>query len=411
MRNVFLASTTALVLLVLSACGGAAAPDPAVIQQAVEQTVAALPAPEAPEAPAAPEPDPAAIQQAVEQTVAALPAPEAPAEPAAPTEPAAPAPETGESRLDTVLARGNLICGVNGGLAGFSNLEADGTFSGFDADFCRVVATALFNDPEAVEFVPLSAQERFTAVQAGTVDVLFRNSTWTTSRDSSVFMDFGPTIFYDGQGIMVRSDIDVAALEDLADATICVQSGTTTELNLTDQFRTRGIEFTPLVFEDIDATYTAYDEGQCDAVTSDRSQLIARRTTLAEPDAHIILDAVLSKEPLGPAVAQNDSRWKDVVDWSVFATMQAEELGLTSENVAEGLNSENPDVRRLLGVEGDLGVGLGLENDFALNIISNVGNYGEIYNRNLGPDTPFDLARGPNALWTEGGLLYSPPFR
>lgn len=330
-------------------------------------------------------------------------------------EPAGPAAETGAeeggSLLQTVLERGNLICGVNGGLAGFSNLEADGTYSGFDADFCRVVAAALFNDPDAVEFVPLSAQERFTAVQAGTVDVLFRNTTWTLSRDTTVFMDFGPTIFYDGQGIMVLAELEAETLTDLEGATICVQSGTTTELNLTDQFRALEIEFSPLVFEDIDASYTAYDEGSCDAVTSDRSQLIARRTTLTSPEDHVILDVVMSKEPLGPAVAQNDSQWNDVIDWSVFATIQAEEFGITSENVEEFLESDNPGIQRFLGVDSDLGEGLGLENDFVVNIISNVGNYGEIYERNLGPDTPFNLERGPNALWTEGGLMYSPPFR
>ncbi|NJK80994.1 MAG: amino acid ABC transporter substrate-binding protein [Chloroflexaceae bacterium] len=375
MKRITFAALTAVLLLMLAACGGqAAAPDPAAIQEAVDATVAAMPAPEAPAA-------------------------------------EAPAAQAGESRLDTILARGNLICGVNGGLAGFSNLEPDGSYSGFDADFCRAVAVALFNDPEAVEFVPLSTQERFTAVQAGTVDVLFRNTTWTLSRDSSVFMDFGPTTFYDGQAIMTTVDLDIAELEGLDAATICVQSGTTTELNLTDQFRARGINFEPLVFEDIDATYTAYNEGSCDAVTSDRSQLVARRTTLADPDAHVILDTVLSKEPLGPAVAQNDSRWSDVVEWTVYATIQAEELGINSANIQEFLESENPEVRRLLGAEGDLGVGVGLDNAFAVNIISSVGNYGEIYNRNLGPDTPFNLERGQNALWTEGGLMYAPPFR
>jgi general L-amino acid transport system substrate-binding protein len=323
----------------------------------------------------------------------------------------APAADTEGSRLETVLERGNLICGVNGGLAGFSVQEADGTFTGFDVDFCRAVAAALFDDPEAVEFVPLSAQERFTAVQAGTVDVLFRNTTWTLSRDTSVFMDFGPTIFYDGQGIMVLEELGIEALEDLNGATICVQSGTTTELNLTDQFRARGIEFEPLVFEEIDATYAAYDEGNCDAVTSDRSQLIARRTTLSDPEAHNIIDVVISKEPLGPAVSQGDSQWKDVVDWTVFATIQAEELGINSENIEEFMDSENPNVRRFLGLEGDLGTGLGLTNEFALNVVEGVGNYAEIYNRNLGPETPFDLDRGQNSIWTEGGLLYSPPFR
>jgi general L-amino acid transport system substrate-binding protein len=310
-----------------------------------------------------------------------------------------------------VIDRGTLICGVNGGLPGFSNLESSGEFSGFDADFCRVVAAAVFGDPTKVEFRPLSAQERFTAVQSGEVDVLFRNTTWTLSRDTSVGMDFGPTTFYDGQGIMVRSELGAAALEDLEGGTICVQSGTTTELNLTDQFRARGITFTPVVFEEIDPTYQAYDEGRCDAVTSDRSQLIARRTTLQAPDDHQILDVVISKEPLGPAVAQGDSQWRDVVSWAVYTTVAAEEFGITTANLQEFVASENPDIRRFLGSEGELGAGLGLSNDFAQKIIGGVGNYGEIYNRNLGPDTPFNLDRGPNNIWTEGGLMYAPPFR
>ncbi len=389
-RQIF-TMVTAIFILVAVACGGQQAGPPA--------TPAAAEPTEAPVAQEATE-EPEATEEEAEPTE----------EPEA-TEEEAPTQSTRGSRLETVLARGNLICGVNGGLPGFSVQEADGSFTGLDADFCRVVAAALFGDPEAVEFVPLSAQERFTAVQTGAVDVLFRNTTWSLSRDSSVFLDFGPTIFYDGQGVMVREELGIAALEDLADATICVQSGTTTELNLTDQFRSRGINFTPLVFEEIDATYAAYDEERCDAVTSDRSQLIARRTTLAEPDTHVILEDVISKEPLGPAVAQNDSQWKDVIDWSVYATIQAEEFGIDSTNIEEFQGSENPDIRRFLGIEGDLGVGMGLENDFAVQIIQNVGNYGEIYNRNLGPETPFDLDRGLNALWTDGGLLYSPPFR
>lgn len=366
------------------------------------------------------EPTEPAEEAVTEETVAEAESPEAPA----PTEEEAPTAEPAETAspaggtaaqpgglLQTVIDRGTLICGVNGGLPGFSNLEPDGTYSGFDADFCRVVAAAVLGDPEAVEFRPLSTQERFTAVQTGEVDVLFRNTTWTISRDSSVGMDFGPTTFYDGQGIMVREELGVAALEDLEGATICVQSGTTTELNLTDQFRARGITFEPVVFEEIDPTYAAYDEGRCDAVTSDRSQLISRRTTMQNPDEHAILDVVLSKEPLGPAVAQGDSQWRDVVIWSVFATIQAEEFGIDSTNIQEFVDSENPDIRRFLGAEGDLGTGIGLDNDFTVRIIENVGNYAEIYNRNLGPDTPFNLDRGQNALWTEGGLMYSPPFR
>ncbi|MCG8352722.1 MAG: transporter substrate-binding domain-containing protein [Chloroflexales bacterium] len=318
-------------------------------------------------------------------------------------------PATG--RLGTVIDRGSLICGVNGGLPGFSNLDPDGTFSGFDVDFCRVVAAAALGDPEAVEFRPLSAQERFTAVQTGEVDVLFRNTTWTLNRDSAVGMDFGPTTFYDGQGIMALASLNATQLEDLVGATVCVQTGTTTELNLTDQFRARNIEFDPLVFSDIDATYAAYDEGRCDAVTSDRSQLVSRRTTLQNPGDHVILDAVLSKEPLSPAVAQGDSQWRDVVSWAIYATIQAEEFGINSGNIGDFLATENPDIQRFLGIDAEFGKDLGVANDFVVKIIEGVGNYGEIYDRNLGPGTVFDLDRGPNGVWTNDGLLYSPPFR
>ncbi|MFO7167069.1 MAG: amino acid ABC transporter substrate-binding protein [Chloroflexota bacterium] len=383
--------------LVLAACSsGQPAAEPTAAP--AEPTAAAA---EPTAAPAEPTAAPAEPTQAAEAPTSA-PAGQAPTP--------APAPAAG-GRLQAVKDRGTLICGVNGGLPGFSNLEANGEYTGFDADFCRVVAAAVLGDAQAVEFRPLSTQERFTAVQSGEVDVLFRNTTWTISRDSSVGMDFGPTTFYDGQGIMVRRDLNATTLEDLDGGTICVQSGTTTELNLTDQFRARGISFTPVVFEEIDPTYQAYDEGRCDAVTSDRSQLIARRTTMQNPDEHVILDVVISKEPLGPAVAQGDSQWRDVVTWAVYATIAAEEFGINSGNVQEFLSSENPDIRRFLGVEGDLGPGIGLDPDFTVNIIEGVGNYGEIYDRNLGPNTPFNLERGPNALWTEGGLMYAPPFR
>jgi general L-amino acid transport system substrate-binding protein len=323
---------------------------------------------------------------------------------------ATPAPVTGE-RLAAVQENGTLVCGVNGSLPGFSFLEEDGTNTGFDADFCRAVAAAVLGDPEAVEFRALTADARGPALQTGEVDVLIRNTTWSVTRDTTWGL-FAPTTFYDGQAIMVNADLGASTIEDLAGATICVQSGTTTELNLTDRMRELGIEYTPNVFADIDPTYAAYEEGACDAVTSDRSQLVSRRTAFADPDAHVILDDVLSKEPLGPVVPLGDDQWFNVVKWTVFATIEAEELGITSENVQEMADtSENPVVRRLLGVEGDLAPLLGLENDWVINVISAVGNYGEIYDRNLGPDTAFALERGLNALWTEGGLLYAPPYR
>jgi general L-amino acid transport system substrate-binding protein len=300
---------------------------------------------------------------------------------------------------------------VNGGLPGFSFLdEATGQFSGFDADFCRALAVAVFGDPEAVEFRPLSTTERGTALQSGEIDVLIRNTTWTISRDAQ-WGDFGPTTFYDGQGMMVHAELGAATLEDLEGATICVQAGTTTELNMTDQMRALGVEFEPVVFDEIDPTYTSYDEGRCDAVTSDKSQLAARRTVFANPADHVIMDVTMSKEPLGPVIPHGDARWFDIVKWTVYATMEAEEQGISSENIDEFTTSEDPEVRRLLGAEGELGQELGLANDFVANIIREVGNYGEIFDRNLGPETPFQMERGLNDLWINGGLLYAPPFR
>lgn len=340
---------------------------------------------------------------------------QAPTEPAgAATEPpAAPqAPGFGET-LQTVQARGNLICAVNGQLPGFSFLNPDGTYSGFDVDFCRAVAAAIFGDPEAVEFRSTTTQERFTVLQTGEVDLLIRNTTWTLARDTELGLNFTGTTFYDGQGIMVPADSGITSLADLEGGTICVQRGTTTELNLADAMATEGVSYTPAAFDDVNATYGAYAEGRCDAATSDKSQLSSvARGVLPDPDAHVILDVTLSKEPLGPAVRHGDDQWFDIVQWTVFATIAAEEYGITSENVMEMVDSsDNPEVLRLLGVEGELGSRLGLSNDFAVNVISAVGNYGEIYDRNLGEGTPTFIPRGLNSLYTDGGLLYSPPFR
>ena len=324
------------------------------------------------------------------------------------SEEATPAPPPADGRLAAVQARGTLICGVNGSLPGFSFLDESGENTGFDADYCRALAAAVLGDPDAVEFRALSTDQRGPALQTGEVDVLIRNTTWTVSRDTSWGL-FAPTTFYDGQAIMVHSDVGATSLEDLDGATICVQSGTTTELNLTDQFRALGIDFEPQVFADIDPTYAAYEENRCDAVTSDRSQLVARRTAFANPEEHDILDAVMSKEPLGPVAPLGDDQWFNIVSWVVFATIEAEEQGITSDNVEEMVGSDNPVVARLLGSDGDLG--LGLEPDWVVTMIGAVGNYGEIYDRNLGPGTPFDLERGLNSLWSDGGLLYAPPYR
>lgn len=316
-----------------------------------------------------------------------------------------------KSRLDTIKSRGKLICGVSGELPGFSFVGADGKYAGLDVDVCRAIAAAIFDNPDAVEFRNLNAKERFTAVQTGEVDILSRNTSWTVSRDTSVGLEFAPVVFYDGQGIMVRKDSNIKTLKDLQGKAICTQTGTTNEQNLADQMRKLGITYKPVVFEDINTAYATYAEGRCQAVTSDRSQLLSRRTTLPQPNNHVILDTVLSKEPLAPAVANGDSRWFDVVKWTVYALVNAEELGINSKNLAQFETSKDPDINRFLGKEGNLGQGLGLTNDFAVRIIKNVGNYGEIYNRYLGPGTPFNLPRGQNNLWKKGGLLYSPPFR
>ncbi|MGH2544842.1 MAG: ABC transporter substrate-binding protein, partial [Ardenticatenaceae bacterium] len=249
------------------------------------------------------------------------------------------------------------------------------------------------------------------AVQTGEVDVLIRNTTHTLSRDSGVGLDFAATTFYDGQGMMVRKDSGIETLEDMNGATVCVQTGTTTELNLESQFRARELEYEPLVFQENDQTVAAYDEGQCDGFTTDKSGLVSSQTKLANPDDHKILDVTMSKEPLGPSYLQGDPQFGDIVKWVVWGTFQAEEFGITSENVDDMLNNEDPEIRRFLGVEGDLGQQLGISADFMVLVIRAVGNYAEIYDRNLGPDTPFDLPRGLNQLYTEGGLLYSPPFR
>jgi len=314
--------------------------------------------------------------------------------------------------LETVTARGNLICGVNSQVPGFGYVAADGSFSGFDVDFCRALAAAIFGDPDKVEFRPVTAAERFTALQSGEIDILSRNTTWSLARDTELAGNFVHTTFYDGQGMMVAADSGIASLEDLEGGTVCVQTGTTTELNLADVMASLGVSYTPAVFEDADSTFAAYSEDRCDAVTTDKSGLISRRTVLADPAAHVILDVTMSKEPLGPMVRHGDDQWFDIAQWTVFALIAGEEFGITSANVDDSkANAVAPEVRRLLGVEGDMGLKLGLSNDWAYNILKEVGNYEEVYNRNLGPDTPTYIPRGLNSLYTDGGVLYAPPFR
>ena len=316
-----------------------------------------------------------------------------------------------KSILDKVNERGKLVVGVNSQLPGFGYLDPDGGYTGFDIEFGRAIAAAVLGDPDAIEFRPLSAQERFTALQTGEVDVLIRNTTWTTVRDTNLGLNFAPTTFYDGQGMMVRKDSGVTSLKDLEGARIGVETGTTTELNLTDQFRTLGIEFEPIVFDNIDAIVAAYEQESIDAWTTDKSALISRLSTMAVPADHTILSETMSKEPLGPVVKGGDDQWYDIVKWVVFATIQAEEFGITQDNIDTFMNSEDPEIRRFLGLEGDLGSKLGLSNDFAAMVVKEVGNYGEIFDRYLGPDTVFGLNRDMNDLWTDGGLMYSPPFR
>lgn len=330
---------------------------------------------------------------------------------------AAPAAGAGET-LQAVNDRGALRCGVNGQLEGFS-FNDGGTYTGFDVDFCRAIAAAIFDDPEAVEYVDLTAETRFTALQSGDIDVLIRNGTWTASRDGELGLQWTQTTYYDGQGLLVRADSAFQTIEDLANATICVQTGTTTELNLTSTFNGAGIPFTPLLLPDEDAVAPAFQAQQCDAYTTDRSGLASFRTSFPDgPEAVRILEEVISKEPLGPAVREGDDKWYDLVNWVVFATIQAEEFGLSSENIEGAAEdpefAENPEVLRFLAAgEGDdaaFASGLDLEPDFAVRIVSSVGNYAEIYERNI---TPLGLDRGLNNLYNadEPGLLYPPPYR
>src|SRR5262245_6607132 len=316
------------------------------------------------------------------------------------------------STLDDVRRRGVLRCGVNTGLAGFAAPDDKGEWRGIDADFCRAVAVAVLGDASKVKYVPTNAKERFTALQSGEVDLLARNTTWTFSRDTDLGFDFVGVNYYDGQGFMVRKSLNVKSALELNGASVCVQTGTTTELNLGDYFRANNMELKPVVFEKNEEARQAYDEGRCDAYTTDASGLAAERSVLAQPGDHIILPEIISKEPLGPLVRHGDNRWGDVVRWSLNAMIIAEEFGVTQANLDEQkASSQNPEVRRLLGVEGEMGKMTGLSNEWAYNIIKAVGNYGESFERNVGLKTPLQLARGLNDLWSRGGLLYAPPIR
>jgi general L-amino acid transport system substrate-binding protein len=337
--------------------------------------------------------------------------------------------QTGEGGGGGVLARvkerGQLICGVNDAVPGFGVATEAGEYEGFDIDFCRVVAAAVLGDAEAVEFRPLTAEQRFTALQAGEIDVLIRNTTYTASRDGGEGARFLQTTYYDNQAMMVKAESDFQEVADLGGANICVLSGTTTELNLETYFSGRNLEYTPVTFEETDPLQAAFIEGRCDAWTSDLSQLAGIRSTWPDaqggPDGLRILDDIMSKEPLGPAVRDGDDDWADAVNWAIYATIQAEEFGITSENVEQMQTDENPDIVRFLGqpVEAEeegaepapFDPGLDLDADFVVNVVSAVGNYGEIFDRNVGEGSPLGLERGLNALWSEGGLQYAPPYR
>jgi general L-amino acid transport system substrate-binding protein len=315
------------------------------------------------------------------------------------------------SRLEAIKKRGKLICGVNATVPGFGFLDSNGKYSGFDVDFCKGVAAAVFGDASKVDYVSLTAAARFTAIQSGEVDVVFRNSTMTSSRDGEVGVDFGPVNFYDGQGVMVKAKSDAKRIVDLEGGTVCTNQGTTTEQNINDFFRQRKKQIKVVTYQDFDKVMAAFDQDRCDAVTTDSSALASRKATSAVPEAYRILGEIISKEPLAPFVAQNDSKWRDVVSWTVYVTIYAEELEINSRNIDGLKGSADPVIRRFLGLEGNSGKGLGLENDFAVNIIKALGNYKEIFDRNLGPKTKLNIPRRLNAGYLQGGLLYAPPIR
>jgi general L-amino acid transport system substrate-binding protein len=325
----------------------------------------------------------------------------------------APAAAGAPSRLDTIISRGKLICGVEGTITGFSFVDSNGKYSGLDVDVCKAVAAAIFGDPEKVEFRNLDSTARFPAVTSGEVDMLSRNTTWTASRDAAGGngLEFAPTTFFDGQGVMVTKASGITSFKGLDGKSVCVETGTTTELNLATRATEAGIKINEVKFQDSNANFAAYQEGRCEAVTSDRSQLAAKRTALSNPDDNLLLDDVLSKEPLGPVTINGDSRWFDVVRWVTYGLFQAEELGITQANVEAKVADKSPDVKLFLGAEKDLGKQLGLPNDYMVKAIKAVGNYGEIYERNVGSGSKLKIDRGLNNLWTKGGLIYSPPFR
>jgi general L-amino acid transport system substrate-binding protein len=322
------------------------------------------------------------------------------------------APAQAGPTLEKVKQAGGLTCGVPTGIPGFAQPDNQGKYAGFDVDICRAISAALFGEPDKVKYVPLTAQQRFTALQSGEVDILSNNTTWTLSRDTQLGFNFGPVVFYDGQGFMVPKKLNVKTAKELNGATICVQPGTTTELNLADYFRGNKMEFKPVVIEKLDEIYAAFFSGRCDVMTGDGSALAAQRIGRASnPEDYVVLAERISKEPLAPVVRHGDEEWHDIVDWVVYAMMDAEEKGITQKNVDEMAKSEAPDIKRMLGGTPGMGKALGLDEKWAYNAIKLVGNYGEIFDKHLGLGSPLKLERGYNNLWTKGGLIYAMPIR
>ncbi|WIY54092.1 amino acid ABC transporter substrate-binding protein [Devosia sp. YIM 151766] len=313
--------------------------------------------------------------------------------------------------LDDVRAKGYIQCGVTSGVAGFSALDSTSGWAGIEVDYCRALAAAIFNNADAVRFTSLTSQERFAALSADEIDVLSRTTTWTMSRDTQLGISFVGTLFYDSQGFMVRRDAGIESALDLGGVPVCIEADTTTEVNASEYFLANGMDFNDVVFVDHDEVAKAYEDGRCVVYTADASALASERSKFPNPDNHVILPEIIAKEPLGPAVRAGDSQWFNIARWTYFALLEAEELGVSSANVDEQLGSDNPAIKRLLGVEGEFGTPLGIDNAWAYQIVKLVGNYAEIFERNIGPDTPVGLERGVNALWRDGGIQYAPPIR
>jgi len=315
------------------------------------------------------------------------------------------------STLEEVVKKGELSCGISTGIPGFSATDSKGVWKGLDVDFCKAVAAAVFGDASKVKYIPLTAKERFTALQSGEIDVLSRATTWTATRDTSLGLNFAGVNYYDGQGFLVRKALGVSSAKELNGATFCIQAGTTTELNLTDYFQANKMEYKAVTYDTSGQTVDGFKSGRCDVLTSDASQLYGLKLKLEDPDSAFVLPEIISKEPLGPVVRQGDDDWFNIVRWTMYATLEAEELGVSSANVEAMLKSENPSIKRLMGTSGTAGENLGLKNDWVYQIVKQVGNYGEMFDKNVGKDSPLNIDRGINNLWNKGGLMYSMPIR